>query len=54
MRRVVIDKKEYYVTTMTPIQIFISGERSVTVAKVFINGKEYTLTVNGNSKGQMK
>ena len=53
MRRVVIDKKEYYVSTMTPITLIIEEEKSITVAKVFVDGKEYTVNINENKKAQM-
>jgi hypothetical protein len=54
LKRLVFNTKEYYVTTATPILLVVESERSFTLAKIVVNGKEYVLTVNDNGKAQMK
>ena len=53
MTRIVFNKKEYYVTDSTPILVVVNSERSMTLEKLIINGKEYILTINENGKAQM-
>lgn len=53
MIRLEFDGKQMYINT-TPIICFIEAERSLTLEKLVINGKEYILTINDNGKAQMK
>lgn len=53
MTRIVFNKKEYYVTDSTPLLVVVNSERSLTIAKFIIDGKEYIVRVNEIGKAQM-
>lgn len=38
----------------TPVLMFVTGERNLTIEKLVVDGKEYEIFINERGKAQMK